>query len=246
MQLTVQDMIEAQLRLIGVLDPGETADSDMINTMIQGNNIMLDAWSTQRCMIRAMTQESFPLTAGVGQYLIGVGKTWNTTKPMTITEAFIRDGYSVDTPVDVYTEDQYNARDDKSFTQGRPMALYYDPGYAQQTSQAGTVNIYYIPDATTTYMIFITEQKILTEFVNPTDVITLESMYFRALKFNGAVEMYHEYRGHNTVIPADIVRAARESLRVIKTMNSTQLLVGVDLPGTKRATFNIMSGEEVN
>lgn len=244
MQLTVQDIVLAQLRLIGVIDPGETPDPDMINDAIQANNIMLDSWSAQRLAIRALTQESFPLTAGVGQYTIGIGQTWNTSKPMSIPEAFVRDSLSIDTPLDIYTEDQYNAREDKSFTQGRPCALFYDPGYAQQSGQVGTVSIYYIPDATTTYTAFITQQKILTEFVNPNDVITFEAFYLRAIKFNGAVEMYHEYRGHSAAIPPDIVRAAKESMRVVKTMNSTQMLVGLDLPGMKKSSFNILTGDE--
>src|ERR1035437_5549262 len=108
MQLTVQDIILAQLRLIGVIDPGDTPDADMINDAVQANNIMLDSWSAQRLMIRALIQESFPLTANVGQYTIGIGQTWNTSKPLAIPEAFIRDTQSIDTPLDIYTEDQYN------------------------------------------------------------------------------------------------------------------------------------------
>ena len=229
MLLAVQDIVLAQLRLIGVVDQSETPDSIVINNAIQANNIMLDSWSANRLMVRALTQESFPLLPGIGQYTIGVGQTWNTTKPLAITDAFLRDSESVDTPMEIYTQDQYNARDDKSFSTGRPEALYYDPGYAQQAAQAGTVNVYYLPDNTSAYTLWLTEQKILTEFVNPTDTITLEPFYFRALKYNGAVEMYHEYRGHNTQIPADIVRIARESLHTIKAMNSTQQLVGLDL-----------------
>ncbi len=245
MVLTVQDIILAQLRVIGVVDPGETPEASMINDAIQANNIMLDSWSAQRLMIRALTQEGFPLAAGIARYTIGNGQTWNTSKPFAITDAFLRDQYGVDTGIDIYTQDQYNARDDKSIIAGRPKALYYDPGYAQQVNPAGIVSIYPMPDATATYTLFITEQKPLTVFVNPTDTLIIEPAYFRAIKFNGAVEMYHEFRSHNTQIPPDILRAARESMRVIKVMNSTQLLSGLDLPGAKRSVFNIMTGDEV-
>jgi len=245
MILTVLDIIESQYRLIGVLDPGETADADMIKFAMQANNIMMDSWSVQRLMIRSLTTEDFPLTTGVDSYTIGIGQTWNTVKPQFINDAFLRDVASgVDTAVEIYTEDQYNDRDNKSFVQGRPEALYYNPGPSQQVLPVGTVFLYGSSDAANSYRLFITSQKPLTEFNQPTDVVTFDAAYFRALKFNGAVEMYHEYRGHSTQIPGDILRAARESLRVIKVLNSTQALIPLDLPGCKRSSFNFISGDE--
>lgn len=245
MIVTVQDIIEAQLGLIGVLDPAEAAEASMVANAIKFNNIMLDSWSAQRLMIRALIQESFPLVAGQASYTIGVGANFNTSKPMAITGAFLRDSQNVDTNVELYSEDQYKARDDKSVTQGRPDALWYDPGLTQQTTQTGTIWMYVIPDGTSSYTLFITQQKPLTEFVNPTDVVTMEPQYYRALVFCGAIEQYYLYRKHSQPIPADIKRIARESLNAIKTLNSIQGLVPLDIPGSKRSVFNIYVGDEV-
>ncbi len=245
MILTVQDIIEAQLRLIGVLDPVEPADAMMITNAIQANNIMLDSWSAQRLMIRALVQEGFPLVAGQASYTIGVGGNFNTSKPMAVTGAFLRDQNNVDTGMTPYTEDQYKARNDKSVTQGRPDAFWYDPGLTQQTVQTGTIWLYNIPDGTTPYTLFITQQKVLTEFVNPTDTLTMELQYFRALKFCGAIEQYYEYRKHTQQIPMEIKKGARESLSTIKTLNSTQNIVPLDIPGSRRSVFNIYVGDEV-
>jgi hypothetical protein len=245
MIVTVQDIIEAQLRLIGVLDPVEPADAMMITNAIQANNIMLDSWSAKRLMVRALVQEGFPLVAGKASYTIGVGGNFNTSKPMTVTGAFLRDGQSVDTGMSIYSEDQYKARDDKSITQGRPDALWYDPGLTQQAVQTGTIWVYVIPDGTTPYTLFVTQQKMLTEFVNPTDTLTMEPQYFRALKFCGAIEQYYEYRKHTQPIPMEIKKAARESMSTIMTLNSVQGLVPLDVPGSKRSVFNIYVGDEV-
>lgn len=245
MILTVQDIIEAQLRGLGVLDPNETADASMLKNAIQANNIMLDSWSAQNLMIRALTQEQFPLVAGQASYTIGVGGNFNTSKPMSITGAFLRDGYSVDTGVDIYTEDQYKARDDKAITQGRPEALWYDPGYAQQAVQTGTIWIYYIPDGTTPYTLFITEQKPLIEFVNPTDILTLEPQYFKAIKFQGIIEQYYDYRKHTQAIPPALTHLAMQAVSTIKALNATQKLVPLDIPGSKRSVFNIFVGDEI-
>lgn len=238
--LTVQDLILAQLRLIGVIESGESPDLSMVADMIQGNNIMLDSWSAQRLMVRSLAQEVFPLQRGVGSYLVGPGKTWNTTKPQTITDAFVRDSAGLDYPLEIYAENQYKSRSDKSFSLGRPEALWYDPGPAQQTAQAGTVNVYGIPDDN--YDIYLTGQKALTELVNASDALNIDKAYLRALKWNGVIEMYHEFRSHGTSIPVSYLKNAKESLNVIKLMNSTPLITGTDLPGAKRGNFDFMSG----
>jgi hypothetical protein len=85
----------------------------------------------------------------------------------------------------------------------------------------------------------------LTEFVNPTDTLTMEPQYFRALKFCGAIEQYYEYRKHTQPIPMEIKKAARESMSTIMTLNSVQGLVPLDVPGSKRSVFNIYVGDEV-
>ena len=245
MILTVLDMVTAQLREIGVLDPNETPDDTMITNAIQANNIMLDSWSAKRLMVRAMTQENFPLVPGQASYTIGIGGNFNTSKPMSIIGAFLRDNVGVDSPVNIFTQDQYEARDDKSIVAGRPEALYFDPGYAQQLVNTGTIWVYYIPDATVPYQLYITSQKYLTELVNPFDIISIEPAYYRAIKWNGVIEQYYGYRSHKIPIPMDIKKAARESMSTVMTMNSTQMLVGLDLPGVKNGVFNILVGDEV-
>ena len=150
-----------------------------------------------------------------------------------------------DTPINIYTDDQYKAREDKSIVQGRPDALWYDPGYAQQAVNTGTIWIYYIPDGTVSYTLFITSQKYLTEMVHPYDTFNIEPAYYRAIKFQGVIEQYYEYRSHKMPIPAEIKKAASQSMNTIRTMNATQLLVGLDLPGIKNSTFNILVGDEV-
>ena len=245
MNLTVQDIITAQLRGIGVLGEGQAPTAQQLTDMIQGNNIMLDNWSSKRLMVRSLTTDDFPLVASKASYTIGVGADFNTSKPLMISDAFVRDTYDVDIPLDIWNEDQYNAQDDKDFVQSRPEALYYDPGAAQQATQAGTIWMYPIPDDTTQYTLYITSQKYLNEFVNPGDAITFEPAYFKALKFNGIVEMWYDYRSIRTAIPANIMRLARESMRDIKTLNDKAMLIGLDIPGMKRSTFNILSGEDI-
>lgn len=243
MTLTVQDIIEAQLRGIGVLDSSEAADASMITNAIQANNIMLDSWSAQNLMIRAATEESFPLIVGKGSYTIGVGGEFNTSKPLEITGAYIRDSYGIDHGVEIFSQDQYKSRDDKSFVTGQPEGLYYDPGYAQQKNTKGTIYLYYIPDDA--YTLFITQQKMLTEFVNPWDILNLEPMYYKAIKYGGIVEQYYDYRKHSQAIPPTLVGLKSSAMRVIKTVNATQLIIPLDIPGSKREVFNFLDGSDI-
>ena len=214
---------------------------------IQLANLMIGGWSAERCMLRATTSESFPITAGVASYTIGVGKTFNTAKPLSITGAFIRDNYNIDLPLDIVSRDRYDAYEDKQFAQARPISLFYDPGNAQQTSpNFGTIWLYYIPDAASTYTLWIDSDKYLTEFVNPTDNITFETVYWEALVANLAVRLFSHFHGVKVEMPRRMIDAAASTKRKIKTLNVRRAMATVDVPGKALGIYNVYTGQQNN
>ena len=138
MILQVKDIVKDAMGLLNLLEVDETPTDSEIRLGIRTLNIMIDSWSAKHLILRSMTSESFSLTANVSVYTIGPGATFNTSKPLSINSSFIRDTGGVDFPMDVVTKGEWNNFIDKNIAPSRPVALYYDPGFAQQNSTPTT------------------------------------------------------------------------------------------------------------
>lgn len=242
MVLTVLDIIKDAMALINASAMDETPNASEIQLGLRALNTMIDRWSAQRLMLRSTTTDIFPLVANKDTYTIGPSITadFNTAKPINILGAFVRDGVNTDTDleiVDRLTYDSYAS--DKAFAYGRPSLLTYDPGAAQQTTNLGTIIIYTAPD--TVYNLHIESDKYLTEFVNPSDVITFEPAYYEALIYNLAERLYRYYHTDAKAIPQDIIGIAKAAKHTIEVMNSVQYTSSMEIPG-KFAPFNIYTG----
>jgi hypothetical protein len=239
MVLTVLDLIKSQLRI--VLQNGDSTQDDddtQIQDAIQANNMMLDSWSAQKLMTRSLIQQSFTLVVGTSSYTIGTGMVFDTAKPIAIPNAFVRDSAGIDYPLNIATEDEFNAIGDKSFASGCPTSLFFDTGQTEQTApQSGVIYIDTKPDQA--YTLYLEQQKYLTEFADPSDTVTFEPAYYEAIKFNGALTYYYEYRSHKAPIPPYLVMKAKESMSVIKNMNVQLSVANFDVPGVKTGSWNI-------
>ncbi len=238
MIVTVSQLISLAIDTIGAAQMDETPKPYELATGLTRLNMMMDAWSVDNLMVMGTLMESFPLTTGTASYTIGIGGAFNTPKPSDVSEAFIRDSSNLDSGLDIVSEDEWMSYDDKAFTSGRPLSLYYDQGPPQQAVQTGVVWLYPIPDAT--YTLFLGQQKALTEFGSQTDVVSFQTAYYEALLYNLALRLFRSYFKGQTPIPADIVELARESKRVIERMNNERVHMVCDVPG-KRGTYNIMT-----
>lgn len=238
--MQVADILSKILGKIGAIAINETPPAADMNACLMTVNLMLDQWSAQNLMLRAAIKEHFTLVANQASYTIGTGGNFNTSKPIAVQSAFVRDSSNTDYPLDIVNRDIFDSYSDKVAAIGRPMALYYDPGATQQSSQLGTVNLYYKPD--TAYTIYIDNQKYLSEFSGLSDVITLEKAYLNAIVWNSAKEIWPEFH-RSKQLPAIVANMAAQTKRVIETMNAKPLIAATDIPGTKTRPFNIYSGE---
>lgn len=243
MSLTALQLIKASMRVAQVLAKGEEPDTDEANDALEAMGIMLHSWSARSLLVRANTQEDFALVPGTSEYTIGVGGDFNTSKPIAIKSAFIRDSNGVDLPVDVVGRDVYDSFQDKAISESTPLILCYDPGAAQQASQLGTVLLYYIPDNTNSYTLYITSQKPFTDITTLSETLTFEPQYEEPIKYELAIRLWREYHGASKPIPQDIIQLANEAMHVLETTNSVQLVSGLDLPGMKGGgMYNIYTG----
>ena len=240
MAYTAQDIINASLRSLGVLAKGESPTANDSADALQALNIMIDNWSAKKLMGTASVRENFALTANKATYTIGTGGDFNTTKPFDITYAFIRDGANVDTSLNIVTRQEYQSYEDKAIVAAPPLSLFYDPGETQQANQMGTINIYYAPDSTQSYTLYIDSQKPFTEFANLTANVTFPASYYKAMKYGLAIELAPEY---GKKLTADIKELFTDSIETLESVNSARIIAGLDLPGRKGAAFNWISGE---
>ena len=243
MIIQVQQLIKSALQDIGAVAKSEAATADEMTDGLQKLNFMIDAWSVRSLMVLGTILEGFPLSAGKAAYTIGTGGDFNTSRPSAISDAFVRDGNSEDTGLDVIDRDEWDAITDKAISTGRPQALFFDPGTTQAAVQTGVVNVYPIPDASSPYTLYIGEQKGLTEFAGLTDNVTFQPAYYEALEYNLAIRLWRQYHEDARPIPPDIVGLAREALRVVETMNAKQVTAAIEAPG-KRAPYNIYTGQQ--
>ena len=243
MNLTVNDIIKSSFRVMGVTAKSEVPTSDEMQDGLQALNMMIDSWSARNLLTMAEINENFPLVAGTASYTIGIGQTFNTSKPYQVTGAYIRDSNSIDLPLDIINRNQYDQIIDK-WVQARPTALMYDPGQTQQATNTGTIFLYYTPDASTAYTLFLSSRKPLSEFTALTSNVTFDKAYSEALKYHLAIRMWREYHETEKAIPADITYLAREAMRVIESMNAEPIIAKMEVPGGK-SVFNIYTGDFV-
>lgn len=241
--MTAQDLIVDALMLIGAYAGGETPTFDDMMTAFNTLNDLIEDWSSRSLLSSGPVTESFPLTANVNAYSIGSGQTFNTGKPLEITDAWIRQSTAQDYSLNILTRDIWDSLSNKGTTPlltGKPLYLFYDPAATQQATQAGTINIYPAPDTTGFYTLFLESIKLFTQFVALTDTVTFPANYNRGLKYNLAVDVAPKF---GTSVSPEVYEAAKDSLKAIKSLNAANNLVTATFEMRRPARFNINSGE---
>ena len=237
---TAQDVIKAAFRKLGILAKSEAPTSDEMQDALQALNIMIDNWSARRLMGTALIQENFPLTANTQSYTIGTGQTFNTTKPVTITSAYYTDSQNNIYPLNVVTRELFDSYQDNKIVSAPPDALLYDPGATQQANQAGTIYLYFTPDSSSSYTLYINSQKTFTEFPSLTANVTFPASYLKALVYGLSIEIAPEY---GKQVSPEIHELFQEAIEDLEAVNAGQLVAGLDLPSGKGRSYNWISDE---
>ncbi len=240
MSLQVSDLLRMALQKGGAIRKGESPDAGEMQDAMTALVIMLHSWAARRLLVRATIQESVATVDGVGTYTVGMGGALNTTKPLKIVSAYIVDSNNLKTPVSVVSKDVFDSYRDSLVSEGRPISLYYDPGAAQQAVQTGTISLYPIPDAV--YTLYINSTKPFTDFTDIADTITFEPPYEEAILYSLAVRLWPEYHKAEISVPASIYEVMREAMDIVETMNSVQVVCGMEIPGGGGGGYNIYTG----
>lgn len=122
------DLITEALVTIKALAVGETAGPDMANDALNRYREVLESLSIQNLAVYATTTTVVPVVTNQAAYLLGPGGTGQRPLSMnSIDSAFITYN-SVDYPLEVITQAEYDAQPVKSLT-GIPYQIAFDNGF---------------------------------------------------------------------------------------------------------------------
>ena len=207
---TAQEYINRALRLINVLGIGETPDSQTSSDSLSALNDMLGLWSTQKLLVYQMQEETHTLVASTNSYTIGSGATIDTTRPVTIESAFIRDSSNYDSPLRVINKAEYDRISMKGSEASYPERLFYDPGFSNGT-------IYLYPTPSTANTLHFTSWKPFSTFATLATSATFPPGYNQLLVYNLAVLLGAEF---NAQVRPDVLKIALDTRAQIETLNN--------------------------
>ena len=208
---TASDIVSRSLRLIGVLGQGRrTLTANELSDGLDALNSMLESFSLERLMVYQILEESFPLVIGTGSYSIGVGGTFNTTRPVKVENAFLRDTSNNDYPLALIDNSQYDSIPLKT-VRSRPIWLFYDT-----QDPLAYVRLMYPPAYADT--LYLNSWKQLQQFSSGSTVLALPPGYKRMIEYNLAVELQAEYPGSK--LSPVVTTIASQSKANLKRINS--------------------------
>lgn len=222
----IQDCLRDALTRIGAIAAGETpSDADDETAWVVFNTLM-DGLTTQRLTIPFLQRLTFPITSGTGNYTIGSGATWDTTRPNWIKQINFID--TSQNPVFEYqlgpvmTQDLYVAIAIKGLTSYLPTDAYYEPWSASNPG-FGTVRFYPIPTATTLEAVLYIPTPIAS-FTNRYATLVVPQGWQRFLTLSLAYELCPVFsKPASEDLKAQLAGATRDIKRVIQAQSMSDL-----------------------
>jgi len=203
-------IIKASLRLLGVLEAGESLSADDAADGLIALNDMLDEWSLQGYMQTNKVQLSQALVGGTATYTFGTGGD-NSTRPVRVTKAWIRDSSNNDYPMTILPNDRYSEIWQKTIQSSYPEYVYFREEYPLTVA-----NLYPVPD--TTYTMFLETWATIASIATVSTSVDLPPGYISAIKPILAVRIAPEYKLTET-FPL-VQQQAKERMAWIKRVNS--------------------------
>lgn len=215
---TAISLITKALRGIQVLGIDENASADMASNALDSLNDMLSTWSIERLMIYQLVLENFPFVLGQTDYTIGPTGNFNTSRPTTIQNAYVR-FQGLDYPVGILTTLQYDNIALKTQPDQVPLYMLVDQGYP-----LSTLKFWPTPN-TAAASIYLESTKEFTNFATLTTNINFPPGYQRAITRNLSVELAPEY---GVPLSQVIVLQAESSKKWIKRINYEPIILDID------------------
>lgn len=178
------DLIGAAARLTGRFDPYDAIPPTDIANIAQALNILVKELVTEGLPLWKV--ETLPVPMIAGQAVYNLSTLSNSTLPLRILQAFLRDSAGNDVEIMIESRYDYNRLGQKT-SQSVPNQGYYDPQLA-----GGTLTLYNVPqDSTRT--LYVVMQYQCQDFNSSTDNPDFPQEAYRMLKWCLADEIAVEY-----------------------------------------------------
>jgi hypothetical protein len=207
--MTAADLIRQSLLDVEAVGYADTVPATLTADGLIVLNNLISAWNAERLLIPSITKVTKVLTVGLEQYSIGSGGDINTTRPMSIASAWVRDTQNVDYPLTIKASQDYAIIRNKT-SKGRPRDLFYNPAYT-----LGRIFLYYVPDLA--YTLNLDLLAPLSRIALSTDTINTPDEWLRGLAANLAYELAPRFDVEDILVIKD---RARESKDALKDLNA--------------------------
>lgn len=207
---TVLEIITDALQDAGIIAEDETPSASMGQKAFRLLNRMLDTWSTEDLMIYNNVQEVFNFNSGQQVYTIGTGGDFNTTRPVDITAAYVRDTNNNDLKISIWEYQQYADIISKTVASTIPLGVYYNANFP-----LSTLSFWPVPTGTS-YRFVLWSWKVLSSFTNINDNISFPPGYEEAIETSLAARCCAAF---NRPLPQELAMWANESKAQIKRIN---------------------------
>jgi len=179
-------VINGALRKLAVLSGGSPPAPYEITNAAETLNAMIKGFQADGMPVWAIKKYTFTTVSGTAAYNIGNSQTLNTPMPLKVVQAYRNQTNSVNVPMNIYTNYNYNILP-LTVSSGVPINLYYQP-----LSTYGTVNLWPIPsDSTTT--ITLVYQRPFEDMNTATDDFDFPPYWTEALIYGLAWRLSPEY-----------------------------------------------------
>lgn len=235
---TAREIITSSLRKIAVLGNGSSLDSTEADQALGTLNDLLSSFSAEGALIFEETLEEFSLVSNQESYTIGTGLDFNTTAPLYITAAYVRQG-DTDYPVTPFDEQEYSRISQKSISGSVPRIYYYDTNFP-----VATIYFYPVPSSSDTFHMY--SRKALTSFATLDAVFNMPEQYKAMLIHNLAVWIAPEYEREASPTIKKLAAKSKKTVLVQNKRNekNASLMTGIPARGqtSQYSDQNIFGG----
>lgn len=190
LQLSRDDILNAALRKLGVIEEGQTGNATQLANASQSLNNVVAGFRTLGMSIWARKTYNLTLVSGQKDYTFGVGQTENIPYPLRIYIANVEMGPSFDTQIEMnqlsFTDFSYLPNS----STGTPVNFMYQPKINQ-----GIFTVWPTPDATVpaTTRIHLEFQSPFEYFTAGVDTPDFPEEWNNALIYTTALGLTDEY-----------------------------------------------------
>ena len=229
---TARDLITRSLRLIHVLDSGESPTADEANDSLTALNDMLDSMSVPGLYIYAIKQDVVTWTAGQQSRTIGASGDFNITRPTRIEDStFFTSAAGEDYPLKIIrSRSAYSGIIDKDTSTDFPEFLYYEPSYP-----LGNLFIWPVPFSTLSISLHSQEQ--LTQLSTLDPALSIPPGYKELLTAMLCARLAPEF---GVALPPEAQDIMRRASRAVRRANARNVYSQIESPGMG-GTYSIYS-----